>query len=71
MKLELCHRNTWDAELLDELKAELTAEDNVIVKHRSSVFFEMPLYGELRMKNVQVLIVCGTTTSFLRRLHDP
>lgn len=64
VKLELCHRGTWDAELLDDLKAELTPEDNVIVKHRSSAFFETPLYGELRMKNVQVLIVCGTTTSF-------
>ncbi len=64
VKLELCHRGTWDAELLDDLKAELGPEDHIIVKHRSSAFFETPLYGELRMKGVQVLIVTGTTTSF-------
>jgi ureidoacrylate peracid hydrolase len=64
VKLELCHRGTWDAELLDELKEVLAPEDHLIVKHRSSAFFETPLFGELRMKGVQVLIVAGTTTSF-------
>ena len=64
VNLELCHRGTWDAELLDEMKAALRPEDEVVVKHRSSGFFQTRLEWELRMRDVQVLIVTGTTTSF-------
>lgn len=64
VKLELCRRGTWDAELLDEMKAARQPQDEVIVKHRSSGFYLTPLEVELRMRSVQVLIVTGTTTSF-------
>ena len=64
LKLELCHQGTWDAELMDEVAAEVQHPGEVIVKHRASAFFETPLWGELRIKGVQVLIVTGTTTSF-------
>lgn len=64
LKLDLCHQGTWDAELLDEVAAEVRHPDEVIVKHRASAFFETPFWGELRMKGVQVLVVTGTTTSF-------
>lgn len=64
LKLDLCHAGTWDAELLDEVAAEVVEPGEVIVKHRASAFFETPLWGELRMKGVQVLVVTGTTTSF-------
>lgn len=64
VKLELCRRGTWDAELLDEIKAVRQDRDEVVVKHRSSGFFQTTLEGELRMRAVQVLIVTGTTTSF-------
>jgi ureidoacrylate peracid hydrolase len=64
LKLELCHQGTWDAELLDEVAAEVRHPGEVIVKHRASAFFETPLWGELRIKGVQVLVVTGTTTSF-------
>lgn len=63
-KLDLCHAGTWDAELLDEVAAEVADPGEVIVKHRASAFFETPFWGELRMKGVQVLVVTGTTTSF-------
>jgi len=62
--LKLCRRGTWDAELLDEMRAALRPEDEVVVKHRSSAFFRTPLEQELKMRGVQVLIVTGTTTSF-------
>lgn len=64
LKLELCHQGTWDAELMDEIAAEVRQPGEVIVKHRASAFFETPLWGELRIKGVQVLIITGTTTSF-------
>lgn len=62
--LKLCRRGTWDADLLDEMKAVQTPEDEVVVKHRSSAFYQTTLECELRMKAVQVLVVAGTTTSF-------
>ena len=61
MKLELCYRGTWGTELLDEIKAELRPEDDVIIKHRASAFFETPLNTELRAKGIQVLVIAGTT----------
>ena len=64
VKLELCRRGTWDAELLDEMKAIREDRDEVVVKHRSSAFFQTTLEVELRMRDVQVLVVTGTTTSF-------
>lgn len=64
IKLELCRRGTWDAELLDEMKAIRESRDEIVVKHRSSAFFQTTLECELRMRAIQVLIVTGTTTSF-------
>jgi ureidoacrylate peracid hydrolase len=64
VKLELCWRGTWDSELIDEIKAEVRPEDDIIIKHRASAFYNTPLEAELRIKGIQVLIVTGTTTSF-------
>ena len=64
VKLELCWRGTWDAELIDEISGEVRPEDDIIVKHRASAFYNTPLEAELRIKGIQVLIVTGTTTSF-------
>ena len=61
---DLCKVGTWDAELLDEVAAEVASPDEVIVKHRASAFFETCFAGELRMRGVQALVVTGTTTSF-------
>lgn len=64
VKLELCYRGSWGAELLDEIKAEVRPEDEVVVKHRASFFYNTPLEAELRVNGIQVLIITGTTTSF-------
>jgi ureidoacrylate peracid hydrolase len=64
VKLELCWRGTWDAELIDEIKADVRPEDDIIIKHRASAFYNTPLEAELRIKGIQVLIITGTTTSF-------
>jgi len=64
VKLDLCHRGSWGAELLDEIKAVVRPEDEVVVKHRASAFFDTSVGTELRAYGIQVLIVTGTTTSF-------
>ncbi|MGY1741360.1 MULTISPECIES: cysteine hydrolase family protein [unclassified Blastococcus] len=64
LKLELCQRGTWDAELLDEVGAAVRSPDEVVVKHRASAFYQTTFENELRMSGVQVLVVTGTTTSF-------
>ncbi|TDC85256.1 isochorismatase family cysteine hydrolase [Actinomadura sp. 7K507] len=64
VKLELCHQGTWDAELLDEVKQHVVSDDEIIVKHRASAFYNTRLESVLRMSGVQVLVVAGTTTSF-------
>lgn len=60
----LCQEGTWDADLLDEVAAEVRAPEEVVIKHRASAFFETRFPGELRMRGVQALVVTGTTTSF-------
>jgi ureidoacrylate peracid hydrolase len=64
VKLELSHRGTWEAEIVDEIKEQVRPEDEVIVKHRASAFYNSPLEPELRIQGIQVLIIAGTTTSF-------
>ncbi len=64
VKLELTRRGTWDAELHDDIAAAVRPEDEVIVKHRASAFYNTALEPELRMLGIQALIVAGTTTSF-------
>ncbi len=62
--LELCWRGTWDSELVDQIAAEIRPEDEVLIKHRASAFYNSPLEVELRMRGIQVLVITGTTTSF-------
>ena len=64
LKLELTRRGTWDADLHGDIAAEVEPEDEIIVKHRASAFYNTSLEPELRMLGIQVLIIAGTTTSF-------
>jgi len=57
-----CIRNTWDAELVDELGAELEQRDHVVRKHRMSSFYSTTLDSILRMRRVQLLVVTGVNT---------
>jgi len=61
---DLCARGTWDAELVDDIAEALGPDDEVIVKHRSSGFYGTNLEVQLRMRDVQVVVIIGTTTSF-------
>jgi ureidoacrylate peracid hydrolase len=60
----LCARNTWDAELIDELAPYVRPEDDVIEKHRASCFYSSTFEAKLRIHGIQMLIVTGTTASF-------
>ena len=64
LKLELTRRGTWDADLHKDIAADVQPDDEIIVKHRASAFYNTSLEPELRMLGIQVLIIAGTTTSF-------
>lgn len=62
--LDVCRAGTWDAELVEEITRRARPEDHLVVKHRSSAFFQTPLELQLRMAGVGTLLICGTTTSY-------
>lgn len=59
-----CLKDTWDAELVAQLKADVLPEDDVFEKHRSSCFYNTTLEVKLRMRGMTTLIVCGVATNY-------
>jgi ureidoacrylate peracid hydrolase len=57
-----CIRDTWDAELVDELRAELRPEDHLVRKLRMSSFYGTTLDALLRMRQITCLVVLGVNT---------
>jgi len=55
--------NTWDAEIIDELKPLFAPPAEVVRKHRFSAFLDTRLETLLRMKGIRMLIICGVSTS--------
>src|SRR6266852_3825058 len=55
VKLELCWRGTWDAELIDEIKAELRPEDDVLHRlddpRRVYARLRRPRPGRVRLRH--------------------
>jgi ureidoacrylate peracid hydrolase len=58
-----CQPGTWDAELVDEVRAALGPRANVLEKHRFSAFYGTRLEPLLQILGTRLLIVCGTTTN--------
>jgi ureidoacrylate peracid hydrolase len=58
-----CLAGTWDAELIDELKALADNPTFVIRKHRFGAFYETRLELLLRQLGTRTLLVTGTTTN--------
>lgn len=56
-------RGTWDAEIVDPLKALAQPEDYHVVKHRMSMFYATTLECLLRMRAIRHLIICGVSTN--------
>ncbi len=59
-----CLNDTWDAELVAQLKGDVMPEDDVFEKHRSSCFYNTTLEVKLRMRGMTTLIVCGVATNY-------
>ncbi len=59
-----CLKDTWDAELVAQLAGEVTPQDDVFEKHRSSCFYNTTLEVKLRMRGITTLIVCGVATNY-------
>lgn len=54
---------TWDAELVDELKDLADDPTFVVVKHRFGAFYQTRLEALLRMLGVEALLVTGVTAN--------
>ena len=59
-----CLRGTWDAEIEASLADRIRASDYVFTKHRASAFYDTSLEAMLRMRAIDLLIVCGVTTNY-------
>jgi ureidoacrylate peracid hydrolase len=59
-----CLRGTWDAELESSVAGRLRPSDYVFTKHRASAFYDTALAAMLRMRAIDLLIVCGVTTNY-------
>jgi ureidoacrylate peracid hydrolase len=61
VKIPICMRDTWDAQIVDEIKPQ--KEDHVILKRRDSAFQDTELRVWLQSIQVNTLIFCGIDTS--------
>ncbi|HJM43218.1 MAG: isochorismatase family cysteine hydrolase [Nitrospinota bacterium] len=58
----ICARGSRDVEIVDDLASDVALEDEVIVKHKMSCFYNTRLDEVLRMWGVTGLILCGVST---------
>lgn len=57
----ICVRDTWDADIVDELKPAAT--DHVVVKRRDSAFQDTEIDVWLKSLRINTLVFCGIDTS--------
>jgi ureidoacrylate peracid hydrolase len=60
-KKPICVRETWDAEIVDEIKP--SEGDHVVMKRRDSAFHDTEIGVWLRSLKIDTLIFCGIDTS--------
>ena len=60
-KKPICVRETWDAEIVDEIKP--SEGDHVVIKRSDSAFYNTEIGVWLRSLNIDTLIFCGIDTS--------
>ena len=60
-KKPICVRETWDAEIVNEIKP--AEGDHVVLKRRDSAFHDTEIGVWLRSLNIDTLIFCGIDTS--------
>lgn len=59
-----CLQGTFETELHPQIKPLVATDDQIISKHRASVFFDTNLNTRLRMLGVSHLLVAGCNTEF-------
>lgn len=57
----ICVRDTWDADIIDELKPAAT--DHIVVKRRDSAFQDTEIDVWLKSLRINTLVFCGIDTS--------
>ncbi len=62
--VNVCTKDTWDAELVEQLKDSVRPEDDVFEKHRSSCFYNTTFESKLKVQGITTLIVCGVATNY-------
>ena len=60
-KKPICVRETWDAEIVNDIKP--AEGDHVVIKRRDSAFHDTEIGVWLRSLNIDTLIFCGIDTS--------
>ena len=60
-KKPICVRETWDAEIVDDIKP--AEGDHVVIKRRDSAFHDTEIGVWLRSLNIDTIIFCGIDTS--------
>ena len=53
---------SWDVDFVEELQAVVDSDDEIIVKHKMSCFYQTRLEEVLRLWGVSTLIVVGVST---------
>jgi ureidoacrylate peracid hydrolase len=61
LKIPICVRGTWDADIIDEIKPN--ENDHIIIKRRDSAFQDTELRVWLQSVGINTLIFCGVDTS--------
>ena len=61
LKIPICVRGTWDAQVIDEIKPN--ENDHIIIKRRDSAFQDTELRVWLQSVGINTLIFCGVNTS--------
>lgn len=56
-------KNTWESQIVDELKPLADSSEEIVIKHRFSAFIDTRLKTLLRMKNINTLLICGVGTA--------
>lgn len=62
--VDVCTKDTWDAELVDELKKLVLPGDELFEKHRSSCFYNTTFESKLKVQGITTLIACGVATNY-------
>jgi ureidoacrylate peracid hydrolase len=61
LKIPICVRVTWDADIIDEIKPN--ENDHIIIKRRDSAFQDTELRVWVQSVGINTLIFCGVDTS--------